>query len=106
MWTLELLLCVWRSSSRSWSASELVSELRASDSIVTEGMRVLQAAGLVVSEAPDRFRYAPASAALDRLVQQLAQVYRDRPTAVTNAIFAGPNEKARAFADAFRLKKD
>jgi hypothetical protein len=100
------LLCLWRSSGRAWSAAELVGELRASDSIVTEGLSLLQAAGLVSPEAEGRFRYAPASGALDHLVQQLAQLYRERPMAVTRAIFASPNEKLQTFADAFRLKKD
>jgi hypothetical protein len=106
VWRLELLLCLWRSAERSWSAAELVAELRASDSIVTDGLRQLQAVGLVALEAGERFRYAPASGALDRIVQQVAQLHREAPMAVTKALFAEPNEKIRTFADAFRLKKD
>jgi DNA-binding IclR family transcriptional regulator len=106
VWTLELLLLMWRSRSAQWSAGELVRELRASDAIVSEGLASLQAAGLVSPEADGTFRYAPASPRLDLCVQQLAQVYRDRPTAVTRAIFSRQNDGLQTFADAFRLKKD
>jgi len=46
------------------------------------------------------------SATFDHLVQQLAQLYRERPVMVTNAIFAGPDGRIHNFADAFRLKKE
>jgi hypothetical protein len=106
VWTLEVLLLMWRSAPTSWSAPHLVQELRASDAIVSDGLASLQAAGLVSPEADGTFRYAPASPRLDLCVQQLAQVYRERPTAVTRAIFSSPNDKLQTFADAFRLKKD
>lgn len=106
VWTLELLLIMSRSTPTPWSPVQLVRELRASDAIVSDGLASLQAAGLVSSEREGSYRYAPASAPLDQCVQQLARVYRERPTAVTKAIFGNPNEKLHTFADAFRLKKD
>lgn len=106
VWTLELLLLLWRAQDRAWSAAELVRELRASDSIVFDGIAALQAAGLVVSEGTDGFRYKPASSVLDLLLQRLAQLYRERPMVVTRALFASPEQKLQTFADAFRLKKD
>ena len=105
VWTLELLLYLWRSAGRPCSSAELVRELRASDSIVSDGLAALQSAGLVSPEGQDGVRYAPVSSAFDHLVQQLAQLYRERPVMVTNAIFAGPDRRIHNFADAFRLKK-
>jgi hypothetical protein len=106
VWTLELLLLMWRSSARRWSPGDLVRELRASDAVVSEGLASLHTAGLVTPDGDGTFRYAPASARLDRCVQQLAQAYRERPTTVTKAIFGSPNDRLQTFADAFRLKKD
>jgi hypothetical protein len=106
VWNLELLLCLRRHSDRAWQADELVRELRASDFVVEEGLASLQAAGLVGAEAESAYRYAPASIALDKLVQQLDRHYQERPQSVTNAIFSAPNDTLRTFADAFRLKKD
>ena len=106
VWTLELLLYLRRAAGRTCSSAELVRELRASDAIVTDGVSSLHKAGLVVSDGLGNVRYAPVSATFDRLVQQLAQLYRERPVMVTNAIFAGPDRKLQTFADAFRLKKE
>jgi DNA-binding transcriptional ArsR family regulator len=106
VWNVELILLMWRQSRRTWAPDELVRELRASEFVVSEGLGALQAAGLVTAEADGRYRYAPASPEFDRLVQQLDQVYRERPTAVTRAIFSSPTDKLQTFADAFRLKKD
>lgn len=106
VWTLELLLYLWRSAGRACSTNELVRELRASDSIVSDGLAALQNAGLVSPDGHGSVRYAPASSTFDHLVQQLAQLYRERPVMVTNAIFAGPDRRIHSFAEAFRLKKD
>jgi hypothetical protein len=89
-----------------WAPGELVRELRASDVVVSDGLALLQTAGLLAPEPNGTFRYAPASTMLDQAVARLAQAYRDRPMMVTRAIFAHPNEKLESFADAFRLKKD
>ena len=106
VWTLEVLLVMWRSAPTPWSATQLIMELRASDAIVSEALVSLQDAGLVSPEGERTFRYAPASARLDSCVQQLAQVYRQRPTAITKAIFGNPNDRLHTFADAFRVKRD
>jgi hypothetical protein len=106
VWTLELLLYLRRSAGRACSTGELVRELRASDAIVRDGVAALQSAGLIAPEGQDSVRYAPVSSTFDHLVQQLAQLYRDRPVMVTNAIFAGPDRRIHNFAEAFRLKKE
>lgn len=106
MWTLELLLCLRRSAERTWSATELIRELRASESIVVDGLRHLERAGLTAPDPDGRYRYRPASSALDGLVVDLERLYRERPSTVTQMIFGTSNEKLHKFADAFRLKKD
>ena len=106
VWNIELLLLLSRQKSRSWPATDLVRELRASDLVVSQGMEGLQQAGLIIGEAGGTYRYSPVTPDLDRLVQQLERVYRERPSAVTKALFSAPSDKLSAFADAFRLKKD
>lgn len=105
VWTLELLLCLRRSPGRIWTDAELVREMRASDLIVSEGLSTLRTVGLVRPEEGGH-RYAPASAVIAGLVDRLERLYRDRPVAVTKAIFAAPNERLKTFADAFRFRKD
>ena len=52
-----------------------------------------------------RFRYSPASPAVDACVQALMRVYNARPVTMVRMIYALRDEKIRSFADAFRLKK-
>ncbi|WP_457092729.1 hypothetical protein [Microvirga sp. P5_D2] len=106
VWNIELLLWLYRHTGRSWLASELVQEMRASDLIVSQGIAGLQQAGLIMAEADGAYRYSAATPELDRLVQQLERVYRERPSVVTRALFSAPNDKLTTFANAFRLKKD
>ncbi len=105
VWNVELLLKMRRSGERSWTGDELVRELRASASVVKDGLQTLQAAGLAAPDENGAWRYAPASAAFDRLTGELEVLYRERPTAVTQALFAR-TDRLRSFADAFRLRKD
>jgi hypothetical protein len=51
------------------------------------------------------FRYAPVSPALDAAVRATARAYREKPVAITTAIYSQPADEIRAFADAFRLRK-
>jgi len=106
VWTLELLLLLFRNPSSSWSAESLNRELRASALVVADGLAALTAAGLVVEESPGLYRFQPARPEIGALLHRLAEVYAEFPFAVTQAILAAPNRKIRTFADAFRIKKD
>lgn len=61
VWTLELLLHLARAEDRAWTADELVAVLRASESIVAQGLDALLAAGLIVIDEAAGARYRPAS---------------------------------------------
>jgi len=106
VWNIELLLWLNRHASRGWLAADLVRELRASEVVISQGVASLQQAGLIVAEPGATYRYAPASPELDRLVQQLEHVYRERPSVVRRALFSAPTDQLATFADAFRLKKE
>jgi hypothetical protein len=105
VWTLELLFKLRQGSGRPFTPEELVRELRASDVVVSEGLSVLQSAGFVAA-SDGTYAYAPASPHLDGLAGQLERLHRERPLAVTTAIFSAPTDKLQSLADAFRLKKD
>ena len=105
VWAAETLLLLRRRSDRSWTADELIRELRSSRSVVAENLATFLQAGLATEEE-GQFRYAPASAELDRIVHELEMAYAERPTAVVKAIMAAPSDKLQIFADAFRIKKD
>ncbi|MDQ0466350.1 hypothetical protein QO010_004143 [Caulobacter ginsengisoli] len=102
VWAMDVLLLVRQAPARSWSAGELVGELRASDAVVMGALAGLQSEGLVAEGEDGRFRFAPVAAALEELTDALAQAYAERPVAVINAIVSNQSQ-LEALADAFRL---
>ena len=106
VWTLELLLHLARAEDRGWSPQELVDALRASDSIVSQGLEALLAAGLIVVDEAAGARYRPASADLGALADGAARLYAQRPDAVRRLIVGAGADSLSAFADAFRLRRD
>jgi hypothetical protein len=106
VWTLELLLHLARAEERSWTADELVGALRASGSIVAQGLEALLAAGLIVVDEAAGARYRPASAELAALAEGAARLYAQRPDAVRRLIVGASESGLAAFADAFRLRRD
>jgi hypothetical protein len=105
VWSLELLLLLFRDPQRHWTYGEFVHELRSSEVVVAQSVERLMAAGLAVAEADGAVRYGPASREQDSLVAQLEEEYRKTPAAIRRLILQNPVEKLRTFADAFKLKK-
>lgn len=106
VWALELLCFLRQHEGRNVAHEVMVSELRGSDSVVTQSLAALTAAGLVVSGESGAARYAPASPELDRLAAEADAAYRHSPDAVRRLIITAANPGVAAFADAFRLRKD
>lgn len=106
IWDLELLLFLRRESPQTWSSETLVRDLRASPAVIAAGLATLQKAALIAKEANGEFCYKPATARLEELVGAVERAYTEFPLAVTEAIFAAPNDRIRVFAEAFRLRKE
>lgn len=104
MWSLELLLLI-KSEPRSWSRSELISTLRASELVVNKAVDELLAGGLLSIEGGG-VRYLPATDDIAHHVKAVERLYAARPDAVRRAIVSSAASGATAFADAFRLRKD
>lgn len=106
VWALELLCLLRRHEGARVAHDIMVSELRGSDSVVTQSLEALAAAGLVVVEADGAARYAPVSGDLDRAAAEADTAYRHSPDAVRRLIVNAAAPGIAAFADAFRLRKD
>ena len=106
VWSLEILLALRREPDRSWKPEEIVDELRSSRVVVGQSLDRLLAAGLVLVEEDGGVRYSPHSLEEDRLVEQLDEAYRVKPSAVRRLIIHSPVDKLRSFSDAFRIIKD
>ncbi len=101
VWALDLMVLMRSESGRIWSSDALVAALRASEQVITESLRSLERAGVVVAEGAD-WRYAP-PAAIDGLCAAIEATYRDRPVSVVNAIIRRRTGSLATFANAFRL---
>lgn len=109
VWALELLLLLRRDPERIWSAEALIRELRGSAVVVEEALSSLTAAGLVidgggVGSGGGAYGYRPAAPLLDQWVQEIADAYAQRPSAVIRQIFSAPGSKVQIFADSFRFR--
>ena len=105
VYTLDLLLLVKRDRHRSWSAGDLVRELRSSETAVMEALSRMNRAGLVAQNSDGRFAFAPVSARHEQLAAEIEKAYNSTPMSVVKAIIALPEEKLRAFSAAFKLKE-
>lgn len=104
VWALDVLMLVRRCPSRTWSAPELVGELRASDAVISGVLRGLQRDGLITKDEDGRVRFAPAAELLEELTLALAEAYAERPVAVINTIVSA-DDKLQSLADAFRFTR-
>lgn len=105
VWSLELLLLL-KGDPRLWRHAEIISTLRASDLIVSQGVEALAAAGLVVIDEAGNAVYRPASENAARLVEGTEALYARSPDAVRRLIVGAIANPLTAFADAFRLRKE
>jgi len=105
---VEILLLLYQTRPRHWSAEEVVERLRIDPAWAVGQLGRLCDHGLLRCEPgpPPTFAYAPASAESDAAVAALDRAYADRRVSVIELIFAKPLDKIRSFADAFRIRKD
>jgi hypothetical protein len=104
---LETLLQLHRDPQREWSAAELARELYISADMCEGIVADLERRRLAVrTESGDRHRFHVDDASVERLVDLLAQYYRERRVAVITELYSKPSKKVQTFADAFRLRRE
>jgi hypothetical protein len=104
---LEALL-IFRASGEPLRVRRLAERLYTSEERAAELVAQLRAARLVRPASDDAvdFHYAPATPALDALIDRLAHTYATHLLDVTRLIHSNTGRKAQQFADAFKLRKD
>jgi len=106
LWAIELLLLLYREPERSHTIDDLVRELRSNAQLVGDVVALLERIGMIARQAGGAYRYQAATPAVAALVGNLARLHAERPLALARVIHGTPDDKLRAFSDAFRLKKD
>jgi hypothetical protein len=100
---LEILLLLRMDRSRTWTPSELATEMRTTEGSAATRLTKLLAHGLV-SRTGDAYRFAPADAAVEASVAAVATTYVSRRYVVIQAIFEPRASTLQAFADAFKIR--
>ena len=104
---VELLLAMAEAPGRAFEVRDLFSTLRAIDAtpaLLRRYLNSFEQCGLIAQEGTG-YRYAPSTEKLASIVEQLGMLYRERPVTLVRLIYSLREERIRAFADAFNLKK-
>ena len=103
---VEVLLLLARNAPRSWSASDVASELRWPQRGAQQCLDELSRGTLgrrVGTGASGTYEYAPTPADRDSIAT-LMRLYDARPLLLGRLIYDRPPTVARSFADAFRIR--
>lgn len=103
---IEIVLLLRSDPARSWSATDVATELRMPPESAAMRLFLLASSGMILFEPSGvpRYRYAATDADTETLLAELAEIYANDGGAVRVAIGAPP-DPIRSFADAFKLKK-
>lgn len=104
VWALELLLLLKRIAPNGRPEGEIIQELRSSTTAVSEALRKLHDAGLIVEEH-GAYYYRPAAIVLDHLATEAERLYALKPNAVIKTIVTSRHQSLQDFADSFKFKE-
>jgi hypothetical protein len=106
---LELLRVLSEDPSKEWELVSLGREAQADPQAATSHLAALSSRGLltVITRGTETFyRHGCASPALDKMLSRLLQLYKERPVSTIRLVYAQATDRLRAFADAFRVRKE
>ena len=101
---LEALLLLWNSRPKQWAPDEMSKAIYISSEQTQSILQDLQNRKLAENDS-GRFFYQ-SSLGRDRLIDSLDRIYRREVVRVSTMIHSKASPAVRAFARAFRLKKD
>lgn len=101
---LEVLLLLRSAPQRTWTASEVSSELRRARRSIGRCLDRLARQRLAVRAGADGFRYTD-DESIEQRVAAVAQTFRERPVSVVTLIYSKGVDEMQTLADAFLFKK-
>jgi len=106
---LELLRVLGEDPNKEWEPAPLGREVQADPQTAASHLAALSSRGLltVIMRGTEKFyRHGCGSPALDKTLSQLLQMYKERPVSMIRLVYAQATDRLRAFADAFRVRKE
>lgn len=101
---LEALLLLWNRRPEEWSLEQLANALYLAPEQTKSVVMDLERQALITATTNERFQYR--STARDSTIEKLDRIYRRQVVHISTMIHSKPAASLRAFARAFRLKKD
>lgn len=102
---LEALLLLRSQPGTTWEATVVARRLYVPDAHALALLQALGDAGFAAQAGDGRYRYAPSTEELPRLIDALAATYSANLLGVTELIHSRIDKRAMQFADAFRWTK-
>jgi hypothetical protein len=105
---LELLRVLSEDPHREWKEEPLGTEAQAGSQVTTH-LTALSSRGLVTvvtTGGVSSYRHGGQSPQLNEMLGRLLQAYKERPVTMIRLVYAQAKDPLRAFADAFRLRKE
>lgn len=106
---LEVLLLLHQTPATEWTGDSVAQHLYREPTSVGRRLGVLRLQGVLQATEDAKtptFRYSPRTDALRVTVDRLATAYSERRVAVLAVLASKPMDHVRAFADAFRIRKE
>ena len=106
---LEILRILGEDPEKEWDFTALADEVQAAPQTVRAHLMIMQARGLLTTTirgAGLSCRYGVSSHELENSVGRLLQMYKKRPVTMIKMIYQRAKDPLRAFADAFRIRKE
>lgn len=103
---LEALLLLWRIAPQHLSASLIAGQLYVSEALGSAIAEDLCKRGLIVCVNEREFFFDPSDEQRNRLLGAVDETYRRELIRISGIIHSKPSASVRAFANAFRLRKD
>ena len=105
---LETLLLLFNAPSSEWTALEVSRKLCTSVESAAARLNELQLGKLLITSGTDpvKYQFNAGDGSLAQIVGDLEKVYKERRVSVISLIYSKPSEPLRAFAEAFRLRKE
>lgn len=106
IWDLELLCELLDDPDNALNPAALVERMRASEQVVTQGAQALAVAGIAMLGADGRLHFQPVNDTVRDLAAAARGFYARFPGRTRRLIVSRQAPGLKAFADAFRLRKD
>jgi predicted ArsR family transcriptional regulator len=106
---LEILRVLGEDREKEWDVASLAAEVQAGPQAVRAHLAAMQSRGLLTTTARGvglSCRYGAGAPELANMVDRLLQMYKQRPVTMIKMVYERARDPLRAFADAFRIRKE